>query len=341
MLPGNKEIGRWERMAAWYNETEVIWWRLNNAALLLFRDMEFSAKTILITGATSGLGQCAASKFLQQGHTVIITGRDESKLKQATQSIRYHSPASSKLFTVVMDQDNVDSIKQGVDTLKSMDIGQLDIVIHNAGGMQGERETIQRVEKTIFVNAVAPWYLTLQLIPLMQQQEGRILFVTSSLHDPDARAGKKEDKVDAMLRYPDLDNLDGHVWWESMPFYRLSKLAQLWLMYLLAERYPHLSINAFCPGFVPTTMLNRHSSLPLRLLMRHVLSWMSFVTSEDAAADDYVYYATDDQFTNVTGKLFKKKQVEESSKASKDMTKARQFWNIACDICQLPDHRIE
>lgn len=303
--------------------------------------MEISAKTILITGATSGLGQCAASKFLKQGHTVIITGRDENKLQQAKHWIQHHAPSLNKLSTVVMDQDNVDSIKRAVATLKSMDLDQLDIVIHNAGGLQAERQTIQHVEKSIFVNAVAPWYLTLQLIPLMKEQ-GRILFVTSSLHDPDARDGKgKEDKVDAMLRNPDFDNLDGHVWWESMPFYRISKLVQLWLMYLLAEHYPHLSINAFCPGFVPTTLLNRHSSLPLRLLMRHVLSWMSFATSEDDAADSYVYYATDDQFNKMNGKYLKKKQVTESSKASKDMAKARQFWNIACDICQLPHHRLE
>ncbi|KAI7881250.1 NAD(P)-binding protein [Lichtheimia hyalospora FSU 10163] len=303
--------------------------------------MEFSPKTILITGATSGLGQCAASKFLQQGHTVIITGRNESKLQQAMPRIRQHAPASSKLFTAVMDQTNVDSIKQAVTTLKRMNIGKLDIVIHNAGGLQPEHEMIQQhVEKTIFVNAVAPWYLTLQLIPFMQEQESRILFVTSSIHDPDVRGGKNES-VDAMLRNPDLDNLDGHVGWETMSFYRLSKLVQLWLMYLLAEKYPSFSINAFCPGFVPTTPLHRHSSWYIRLLMHHVLSWMPFATSEDDAAESYVYYATHELFHQVTGKYFKKKQVTESSKASKDMTKARQVWNMACDICELPNHRLE
>ncbi|KAG2174187.1 hypothetical protein INT43_004208 [Umbelopsis isabellina] len=291
-----------------------------------------SSKTILITGSTDGLGRATAIKLLKQGHVVVMTSRNESKKKTAIEYIHSQVPdAENRLFCIKLDLESLESIRQAVEEFKSLNCS-LDVLINNAALITAEREfsaDSQRVDKIIFVNFVSTLYFTLLLEP--QLHEGsRVLFVSSSLHDPEVRGGGNKN-IDLSL-----DNLDGSKQWDSMPFYRQSKLLDVYATYLLAERLQSkkVLVNAFCPGFVPTTSLNRHTGIAMRLLMKYILPMMSFTTSEDDSSDDYVYYATSDQVVE-TGKYLRQRKVTESSKASYDLETAKKAWNVACEICGL------
>lgn len=295
-----------------------------------------SSKTILITGSTDGLGRAAAIKLLQQGHVVVMTSRNEDKKKKAIEYIHSQVPnAENRLFCIKLDLESLESIRQAVEEFKSLNCS-LDVLINNAALVTSEREfsvDSQRVEKIIFVNFVGTLYFTL-LLESQLHEGSRVFFVSSSLHDPEVRGGGNK-VIDFSL-----DNLDGSKEWASMPFYRFSKLLDLYATYLLAERLQSkkVMVNAFCPGFVPTTSLNRHTGFAMRFLMKYVLSMMGFATSEDDSSDNYVYYATSDQLVE-TGKFFKQRKVTESSKASYDMETAKKAWNIACEICGLDNQK--
>lgn len=305
------------------------------------------AKVIMITGGTSGLGRGAARKLLAQGHAVVITGRSQDKLDAASAWILDGLPlgdaAKTRLHKIVLDQSSLASVDAAAAAWSSLGLPRLDVLIHNAAEVNAELEYVSEttvVDKTIFGNAVAPWYLTLRMAPfLVQEERARVIFVTSSLHDPKVRRGGLPDSID--LAY-----LDGRKHWDGIDFYCLSKVAQLWLMYRLVERFPRMDIFAFCPGFVPTTDLNRHYANWLRrFLMRYVISRMSIATSEDASTDQYVYLATSEELrlegTSLSGAYFRDGQRAESSLDSRDVNKSKQFWNLACDICKLPDQKYE
>ncbi|CAM0142063.1 hypothetical protein VKS41_004232 [Umbelopsis sp. WA50703] len=291
-----------------------------------------STKTVLITGSTDGLGRASAIKLLQQGHVVVLTGRNEDKTKKAIEYIHSQVPnAQNRLFSIKLNLESLESIRQAVEEFKSLNC-PLDVLINNAALITAQREfstDSQRVEKIIFVNFVGTLYFTLLLEPELHEGS-RVLFVTSSLHDPEVRGGG-----DIITEFS-LDNMDGSKQWGSMPFYRLSKLLDVYATYLLAERLQSkkVLVNAFCPGFVPTTSLNRHTGIFMQLFMKYILSMMSFTTSEDDSANQYVYYATSDEMVE-TGKYYRHGKATNSSKASYDLETAKKVWNVACEICSL------
>lgn len=315
----------------------------------LFSTCHTMSKVVLITGGSAGLGRGAARKLLQQNHTVVITGRTAANLESAKEWItKFLTDEQRQRFHAIqLDLSSLDSVRQAVQEFKNLNLPSLDILINNAGGTFTERElvaeeTTPAIEKTIFVNAVAPWYLTMLLLPIMKESPGddkRILFVTSSLHDPTVR-GARSVKGAEMTTDLDFENLDGHKVWDPQLFYRISKLTQLWLAFCLAEKELNkIQVLAFCPGFVPTTSISRNHNYFLQFLMKYVLKYASFATSEDDSTDDYVYYATSSELKGITGAFYRRRQKLESSEESRRMDKAKKFWNMACDICTLPDEK--
>ena len=86
-------------------------------------------KTALVTGATSGIGYATAQRLLNEGCNVIITGRNEDKLKLSVDSLR-HSDKSSVSY-IVIDQINTKSVENGVQ--KAFNHGRIDLWVNCAG----------------------------------------------------------------------------------------------------------------------------------------------------------------------------------------------------------------
>ena len=86
-------------------------------------------KTALVTGATSGIGYATAQRLLNEGCNVIITGRNEDKLKSSVDSLR-HSDKSSVSY-IVIDQLNTKSVENGVQ--KAFNHGRIDLWVNCAG----------------------------------------------------------------------------------------------------------------------------------------------------------------------------------------------------------------
>jgi NAD(P)-dependent dehydrogenase (short-subunit alcohol dehydrogenase family) len=289
-------------------------------------------EVVFITGATVGLGRLAAKKCIDLGHTVIITGRSEQKIKDARDWIVKDSPQyDSNLYGVLMDLNDLSSIQQAVKTFETFSLPAIDVLVHNAGGTLTEFKQIHgQFEQTVFMNAVAPLYLNELLLPYVQKSQHanrRILFVVSMLHDPAnvGGGGGPETRIPDSVEMKDLAGDKST--WNSMRFYKLSKLAVVWNVYALAERYPDIPIIAFCPGFVPTTELARNSSYVLKLALKYVISRFHFATSEQESTDDYVYYITASDIK--TGEYYQKRKISTSSKDSLDKAKREVYYELA------------
>ena len=86
-------------------------------------------KNVVVTGATSGIGYATVQRFLSEGCNVILTGRNENKLKEAVESLTCNK--SNQVCYIVMDQLNSSSVKDGVE--KAFTISPIDLWVNCAG----------------------------------------------------------------------------------------------------------------------------------------------------------------------------------------------------------------
>ncbi|MGF9564774.1 SDR family NAD(P)-dependent oxidoreductase [Neorhizobium sp. JUb45] len=141
--------------------------------------MDFSKATILITGGNSGIGRGLAKALMAEGAKVIITGRDDTRLKETL----YANPG---MLGYELDVTDPLAIKQFAADITEHH-PDLNVVIHNAGIMVSEKVLAESydldiVEKTISTNLLAPIRLTAALLEhLRTRDEAAVVTVSSGL----------------------------------------------------------------------------------------------------------------------------------------------------------------
>lgn len=134
--------------------------------------------TILLTGATDGIGLETAKKLVTTGHTIVLHGRSEEKLVKAKEALK-------KLNTEV----NVDTFRADLSVLSEVDqmasafkqkYTQLDVLINNAGVFKIPKpRTKEGYDLRFIVNTIAPYVLTRKLLPLLPA-DGRVINLSSA-----------------------------------------------------------------------------------------------------------------------------------------------------------------
>ncbi len=118
-------------------------------------------KNILITGGSTGIGFSIAKRFIEEGANVVITGRDEVKLKNAYQEIN-----SSRLNTLIWDISQIDKIDYYIKEAENLLEGDIDVLINNAGIVNGTDfpEVTEEIwDKVYATNSKGLFFLTQSL----------------------------------------------------------------------------------------------------------------------------------------------------------------------------------
>ncbi|MBY5920211.1 SDR family NAD(P)-dependent oxidoreductase [Ferrimonas balearica] len=136
------------------------------------------AKTILITGATDGIGLTTARYLAEAGHSLLIHGRNEKKLADC-QAMLSALPGAGPIQTCLADLSNLDEVvAMASDILASGT--RLDVLINNAGVYATPHKRAEQGWDTRFVvNALAPYLLARKLAPLLGS-EGRVVNLSSA-----------------------------------------------------------------------------------------------------------------------------------------------------------------
>ncbi len=135
-------------------------------------------KTILITGATDGIGLETVKMLAKKGHRCIIHGRNETKLMKVCEILKEINP-EVELISIQSDLSILAEVHQMVEEIVKLNV-QLDGIINNAGVfVTPNPSTVDHIDVRFAVNTIAPYILTKKLLPYLNPQ-GRIVNVASA-----------------------------------------------------------------------------------------------------------------------------------------------------------------
>ncbi len=229
-------------------------------------------KTILITGATDGIGLETAKMLLAQGHQVLLHGRNPSKLDDVQKSLAPLAQAG-QIEAYVADLSNLADVDALADAVAEKH-DKLDVLINNAGIFKvPDAITSDGLDVRFVVNTIAPYRLTQRLLPLIGST-GRVINLSSAAQAP-----------------VNLDALAGKTRLNDMDAYAQSKLAITMWSFVLAEKADAPIIIAVNPGSLLGTKMVKQGfgtdgkdiSIGARILCRAAL---------------------DDDFANASGQYF-------------------------------------
>ncbi|MEO0868792.1 MAG: SDR family NAD(P)-dependent oxidoreductase [Cyanobacteria bacterium J06642_11] len=146
-------------------------------------------KTILLTGSTDGIGLETAKLLVAQGHTVLLHGRNSTKLEKVKTLLSAEGGQVESYGADLSRMADVELLAQAV----AANHTHLDVLINNAGVFKtGSPITEDGLDVRFVVNEIAPYLLTQRLLPLMDKS-GRVVNVSSAAQspvDPQALTGK-------------------------------------------------------------------------------------------------------------------------------------------------------
>ena len=138
-------------------------------------------KTILITGATDGIGLITAIKLVKKGHNVLIHGRNIDKLKSVVEKLS--TLKSGKIKSYHADFSNLVEVENFINIIKNNHT-HIDIIINNAGVYKASKtKTNDNLDIRFAVNTLAPYLLTKRLLPLLDNTS-RIINLSSAAQAP-------------------------------------------------------------------------------------------------------------------------------------------------------------
>lgn len=275
-----------------------------------------SRRSILITGASRGLGLQAAKVLAQRGHRVMATARSESALAAMRDNIMRAAP-QAELNTAALDMASFRSIRGFAESAVAQ-AASFHVILHNAGVIFAAPQrqlTEDGIEETLAVHAVGPLLLSQLLLPRLARPS-RLLFTGSELHRPGRRMGPEVD-----FRFGD-ENMTAH--YHPGRAYKNSKLAQIWVAREWQHRYGADGIGAdvICPGFVPVTAGERSTGFQ-RFVLKRIMPLMPFATSLEHGAQILVQWC--ERPLDGPGHYFSGKAITEPSGDARNAALAAQF----------------
>lgn len=141
-------------------------------------DVDLSARTIVITGATAGLGLAAATQLASLGARLVIVGRNPDKTRSVQNDIE--AATGAEVAHEIADLSSVAEVTDLADRLLATQ-PRIDVLVNNAGAMFGERSaTDEGIERTLATNLLSHFVLTNKLLPrLVESAPARIINVSS------------------------------------------------------------------------------------------------------------------------------------------------------------------
>jgi NAD(P)-dependent dehydrogenase (short-subunit alcohol dehydrogenase family) len=280
---------------------------------------DLAGKTLLITGATSGIGLEASLALARMGARIVMVGRDPLKTAERVGEVRSRS-GTSRVESLLCDLASQAQVRALAESFLAK-YERLHVLVNNAGTVYVKRTvTRDNVEATFAVNYLSPFLLTnLLLDRLIQSEPSRVVNVTSSGH------------YGGTL---DLNDLGFERGYQIMRAYSRSKLAEVLFTRELARRLQGTGVTANCvhPGAVATSIWDRAPAYtrPIFAVAKRIA-----MISPEAGAATLVYLAASPDVAGKTGLYFENNQPKAPSRLALDDALATRLWDESAKLVRL------
>ena len=275
--------------------------------------MSMQGKTIIITGATSGIGEVAAIRMAEQGARIIFTARDQARADETLAKLKQANTKAEHAVHMA-DLSHLSEMKRiGAELAREP---QIDVLVNNAGALFNKRqETEDGLEMTFALNHMA-YFVVTKLLQDKLKPGARIVTVASNAHRG------------ARLDFNDLQSRRSYT---GFPVYSRSKLCNILFNRELARRISGSGVtaNALHPGFVATRFGDNSGGL-----MRAVLKVAKPIgaISPEEGAKTIIYLASSPQVAGVSGEYFYECKPATPTAEARSDDDARRLWEISEQI---------
>ena len=287
-------------------------------------------KTILITGATDGIGKHLAKKFASEGHHVILHGRNSQKLELATQEVRAVS-LRGRVSSYLADFSKLDDVYRFVEEIKR-NFQSIDVLFNNAGLYAGKerKASAENVELTFMLSVLVPYILTIELSPLLEKApDGRVINTSSYMHH--------------FAKVKDLD-FGFEKGYNPGLAYNNSKLYTIWMTRYLARDFflkgSNITINAYHLGLISTNLGNDSSDEKTKKSLFGRLM-KSISKGLDEGIETSYYLTLSEKVSGLTGYYFDEKKVKSVSEKGYTLEKAQDLIFYCDDKIELFQNKSE
>jgi len=283
-------------------------------------------KTIIITGANSGLGFACAKNIARASaeYRIILACRDLEKAEQAKSDL-IKDTGNQNIICMELNLSSLKSVREFVKSIISARFAPLYGIVCNAG-VSGMNKGITEdgFELTFGVNHLAHFLLTNLLIPHISEQ-GRIAVVSSDMHNPPRGLTWPGVKL---LLYPSGDFDENR--------YCLSKLCNLYFTYELARELERterkITVNGFNPGFMINTNLFPDKRMFTDSFVQSVSDRVGSLEHSGKKLADLI---TSPRYEQVTARYIDRGNDTTSSLLSYNLENARELWEASMEFVQL------
>jgi len=276
--------------------------------------MSNSNRVILITGASAGIGKAGALELGRRGWKVFVHARSAARGNPVLDELKKNAP-NADLVLVTGDLASLEETKALADQVKSQ-TEKLDVLWNNAGLILDERKvSADGWELTMAVNHLAPFVLTRELLPLVEQAQGRI--ITTSSFANNFGTFNWDDWMDEKSKY------------NSMKIYGKSKLANILFTRELAHRVGPKGVTTYCfhPGFVSTDFGKQRGAARQESNMPGWLQSLIMIDSE-TGADTGIFLADDPSVTKTNGQYWATRKIRWTRRFNNDSNAAK-LWELS------------
>ena len=270
--------------------------------------MELYEKTVLITGATDGMGKETALMFAKVGATVLIHGRNPKKLADTLAALWEANP-KGQYYSYQADYASLAEVRAMAEAIKK-EHQQIDILINNAGLYPDKRViTEDGFELTLQVNYLSSFLLTHALMPLLEASpEARIVNVSSIGHK----------LVWNSIKNPKFSPF----FWRWVSYCRSKLLVVAWTIELARRlESKKITVNSVHPGVIRTKVIR---ILPV--------SWGSSVPS---GAKTIFNLATNPAYATTTGQYFERYKLAKAAPMALNKKLQKNLWRASHDWAGL------
>jgi NAD(P)-dependent dehydrogenase (short-subunit alcohol dehydrogenase family) len=272
--------------------------------------MSMQDKTVVITGATSGIGEVAAMRLAEQGARIVFTARDAARAGDTMAALRKAGPQAAHAVHMA-DLSRLAEMKRvGAELAREP---QIDVLVNNAGALFNRRqETEDGLEMTFALNHMAYFVITNLLLGKLKAG-ARIVTVASNAHRG------------ARLDFDDLQNRRNYV---GFPVYSKSKLCNILFNRELARRIAGSGVtaNALHPGFVATRFGDDSGGI-MRTVLK-VAKPIGAISAEEGAKT-IIYLASSPQVAGVSGEYFYECKPTTPTAEARNDEDAKRLWEIS------------